>query len=459
MKKKSIIALFLALALSLTACSEEMQVEEIGQQAEEQIEEPGEQAEQQTEEQGQQAEEPEHQIEQESGQEENAPTEERALAPSPTDYVSEEEMELADMWQDSKEDSIANVMRKAERGEKVTVVVIGGSITQGTISSGSSDSSVENKRCYADIFFSWWEETFPQTEFEFINAGIGATDSYLGVHRVQSDVLDYNPDIVLVEFAVNDINSDFYKKTYDNLVRIIAKNENKPALLLLFMAQTNGACAQENQSNIGFSYSMPMVSYGNVIKEMMETGKYSENELSSDEVHPSALGHAITGEIIWKYLNSVYADLEGYGEPEPLEIPAVTQESYTNARILDSTQIKPESSRGFEEKEVFFAFPNDWTCEEGGGEIRFTAAFANFGVLYYRQIDGKGGQYEVYVDGNMEAVLDADFEGGWGNYADVQECFTSDEVKEHEIVIKEKEDSTGSFFTILGLMLSDGAGD
>ncbi|MDE5865418.1 MAG: SGNH/GDSL hydrolase family protein, partial [Lachnospiraceae bacterium] len=349
--------------------------------------------------------------------------------------------------------------KKAAQGEKVTVAVSGGSITQGTISSGSSDSLVENKRCYADIFFSWWKETFPQTEFEFINAGIGATDSYLGVHRVQTDVLDYNPDIVLVEFAVNDANSVFYKKTYDNLVRIIAKSGNEPAILLLFMAQTNGAGAQENQSNVGFSYSMPMVSYRNVIKEMMETGKYSDKELSSDEVHPSALGHAIAGEIIWKYLNSIYADLEEYGEPEPLEKPAETKECYANARILDSEQIKPESSSGFEEKEVFFSFPNDWTCEEGGGEIKFTASFANLGVLYYRQIDGNGGQYEIYVDGNMEAVLNADFKGGWGNCAEAQECFTSDEVKEHEIVIKEKEDSTGSSFTILGLMLSDGAGN
>ena len=438
MKKKSMIAIISALASSLTACGEGIQAEDSGQQAEQQMEDSGQQAEPESEQEG------------------YTPKTGISLAPSPTDYVSEEEMELADMWQGSKEDSIAKVIKKAAQGEKVTVAVIGGSITQGTISSGSSDSLVENKRCYADIFFSWWEETFPQTEFKFINAGIGATDSYLGVHRVQTDVLDYNPDIVLVEFAVNDANSVLYKKTYDNLVRMIAKSANEPAILLLFMAQTNGAGAQENQSNVGFSYSMPMVSYRNVIKEMMETGKYSDRELSSDEVHPSALGHAIAGEIIWKYLNSIYAQIEEYGEPEPLEKPAVTKECYANARILDSEQIKPESSSGFEEKEVFYIFPNDWTCEEGGGEIKFTASFANLGVLYYRQIDGNGGQYEVYVDGNMEAVLNADFNGGWGNCAEAQECFTSDEVKEHEIVIKEKEDSTGSSFTILGLMLSDG---
>lgn len=425
MKRKGMIAILFAVLFTLAACGSSMQEEQIGNQ--------------------------------EAPQEEQTLQNEILSVPSHTDYVSDEEMALADMWQGSEENAIAKVMKKAAQGEKVTVAVIGGSITQGTISSGSSDSSVEKTRCYADIFFSWWEETFPQTEFEFINAGIGATDSYLGVHRIKEDVLDKNPDIVLVEFAVNDGSSVFYKKTYDNLVRTIVKNENEPAILLLFMAQTNGSGAQYNQSSVGFSYSMPMLGYGNVINEMMESGKYSEKELSGDVVHPSALGHAITGEIIWKYLNSIYENMEEYDEPEPFEMPAVTKECYANARILDSKKIKPESSSGFEEKEVFYAFPNDWSCEESGGEIRFTASFANLGVLYYRQIDGNGGQYEVYVDGNMEAVLDADFKNGWGNCAEAKECFTSDEVKEHEIIIKEKEDSTGNSFTILGLMLSDGA--
>lgn len=412
MKKNSIMAFLVAACLCLTACGGEMQAKS-----------------------------------------------EKLPAAPPTDYVSEEEMQLADMWKNSKEDTIAKVMKKAAQGEKVTVAVIGGSITYGTISSGSSDSSVEHKKCYADIFFSWWEETFPQTEFEFINAGIGATDSYIGVHRVRADVLDYKPDIVLVEFAVNDSNSIFYKKTYDNLVRMIAKSENEPAVLLLFMAQTNGAGAQENQSAIGFAYSLPMLSYRNVMKEMIESGRYSDKELSGDVVHPSALGHAITGEIIWRYLNSIYADIEEYQEPDSPEQTSVMKECYANARILDSDDIAPESVNGFENKEVFHDFPNGWSCEERGGEIRFRASFANFGVLYYLQTDGNGGQYEVYVDGNMEAVLDADFEGGWGNYAKAQECFTSDEAAEHEIIIKQKEDSAGSDFTILGLMLSDGAED
>lgn len=378
----------------------------------------------------------------------------RVVVPAPTDYVSEEEMALADCFKGSKEEALAKVMKKASQKEEVTIAVIGGSITQGTISAGNSDVAVADARCYADIFFSWWKENFPETEFTFINAGIGATDSYLGVHRVNEDVLKNEPDIVLIEFAVNDANTPFYKKTYDNLVRIIAGSETDPAVLLLFMAQTNGASAQENQSGIGFQYSLPMISYGNVMKEMLETGKYAEKDLSGDTVHPSALGHAITGEIIWKYLNSIYEDMDLYEEPEAWAKDAVTRECYTNAAILDALTLVPDSIDGFSEKKIMDAFPNGWSCEGEDGEIEFTLSFANLGVLYYRQTDGNGAQYEVYVDGEPAAVLDADFTDGWGDYAEAQECFTSDTAKEHKVVIKRKEDSTGDEFGILGILVS-----
>lgn len=380
----------------------------------------------------------------------------KAPALPATDYVSAEEMELADYWKGSKEDALAKVMKKAAQGEPVTIAVIGGSITQGTISKGAQDQEISEKKCYADLFFSWWTTTFPDTEFTFVNAGIGATDSYLGVHRVKEEVLFTEPDLVLVEFAVNDSNTQFYKKSYDNLIRTILKSENAPAVLLLFMAQANIESAQENQSIIGFSYSLPMVSYRNVIKEMTETGKYSEKDLSGDTVHPSALGHAITGEILWKYLNSVYQNIDNYTEPEDFTKDAVTKECYTNARILDSEKITPNETVGFEESSVFPAFPHGWSCEDENGEIRFTASFANLGILYYCQTDGEGGQYEVFVDGESTAVLDADFKGGWGNYAKTQECYISEQAAEHEVIIKRKEDSTGNAFTLLGLLLSDG---
>jgi lysophospholipase L1-like esterase len=373
-----------------------------------------------------------------------------------TSYVSDEEMAKADLWSKVSDNAaIAAVMRKAAAGEKVTIACIGGSITQGTISNGSDDAEVGFKTCYADLFHQWWTETFPDTEIEFINAGIGATGSYIGVHRVQKDVLDYDPDLVLVEFSVNDDGSNFTKTTYDNLVRRIYQADSNPAVLLLFMGQTSGSTAQETDVLVGYNYQTPMVSYINVINDMMLNGVYSAEQLSGDTVHPSALGHAIVGEILWKYLNNVNAYRDTYEEPAEFTAEAVTNDKYLNAQILDSSNVTPTDLGDFEESSKFSAFPNDWSCTEGDGDLTFTINCKNLGLLYYCTTDGKSGQFEVYVDGELTKTLDADFTDGWGNYAESAEVYTSDEAAEHTIVIKKAADSTGDAFTVLGLLVSE----
>lgn len=373
-----------------------------------------------------------------------------------TDYISDEEMARADLWTKVTDNSaIAAVMRKAAAGEKVTIACIGGSITQGTISNGADDAGVGFKTCYADIFHEWWTDTFPDTEIEFINAGIGATNSYLGVHRVQADVLDYEPDLVLVEFSVNDDGSNFTKVSYDNLVRRIYQAESSPAVLLLFMGQTNGSTAQDTDLLIGYNYMTPMVSYVNVINDLMIEGVYTAEQLSGDVTHPSALGHAIVGEILWKYMNNVNAYRDTYDEPEAFDEKPVTRDKYTNAKILDSKSITPDDLGDFAESSKFSVFPNDWTCEEGEGNLTFTVTCKNLGIMYYCTTNGQSGQFEVYVDGEKASTLDADFSGGWGNYAETAEVYTSDEAAEHTIVIKKAADSTGDVFTVLGLLVSE----
>lgn len=371
-----------------------------------------------------------------------------------TDYVSDEEMALADQWPSCDDRALAAVMRKAAKGEKVTIACIGGSITQGTISNGKKDSEVGFKKCYADIFFEWWKTTFPDGDFEFINAGIGGTDSYLGVHRVEKDVLEHKPDLVLVEYSVNDADSVFYKRSYDNLVRKILFSESKPAVMLLYMAQTNGSTAQGSHVFVGFNYKLPMVSYSNVISDMMSNSIFTAEELSGDTVHPSTLGHAITGEIIWKYLNGVYEVCDSLEEPKEFSESPVTKDVYLDATILDSTNITPDSLGSFKEQKVCDWFPNGWVCSEGDGEITFTAEFRNLGILYYDTVDGKSGQFEIYVDGESVRTINADFPGGWGNAITADEVYTSDEKAEHTVVIKKAPDSTGDVFDLLGLLAS-----
>ena len=52
--------------------------------------------------------------------------------------------------------------------------------------------------CYVSQVYKWWYEAFPFAKINVINAGVGGTSSYLGVHRVDAELLAHKPDLVFM---------------------------------------------------------------------------------------------------------------------------------------------------------------------------------------------------------------------------------------------------------------------
>lgn len=344
---------------------------------------------------------------------------------------------------------LAAAMKKAENGEKVTVGVIGGSITQGS-------SATNQNNCYASLFKKWWEEKFPSAEINFVNAGIGGTNSYLGVHRVDDQLLAHNPDVVIVEFSVNDTDKTMNKYSYDSLVRKILSYETNPAVMLLFTTQENGTSLQDTHKEIGAAYNLPMISYREVVYQEVAAGTLDWKAISPDNIHPNDAGHGIIGQIIDRYLNEVYDKLDTItDEPTAFTADGYTNDYFKNAKMLGADDITATASEGFEviESGFYHQFPNNWKTETGG-TLTFDVECQNFGVFFLCTTDGKSGTYEVYVDGERKGKLDADFTGGWGTYGNTQQITLSKETAKHTIEIKPAENSTDKGITIIGLMIS-----
>jgi lysophospholipase L1-like esterase len=74
----------------------------------------------------------------------------------------------------------------------------------GEIKVGYLGGSITAQAGYRVKSLAHFRTMFPAAKFSEINAAIGGTGSDLGVFRVQQDVLDQHPDLLFVEFAVND---------------------------------------------------------------------------------------------------------------------------------------------------------------------------------------------------------------------------------------------------------------
>ncbi|WP_440300638.1 SGNH/GDSL hydrolase family protein [Huintestinicola butyrica] len=345
---------------------------------------------------------------------------------------------------------LAKAMKKAANGEDITVGVIGGSITQGS-------SATDHNNCYAELFHKYWVEKFPQSNVNFVNAGIGGTNSYLGVHRVDTQLLDSKPDAVIVEFSVNDTDKLMNKYSYDSLVRKILNCDSQPAVMLLFTTQEDGTSLWETHKEIGAAYDLPMLSYRAVVYPEVSAGTLDWKDISPDNIHPNDEGHKLIGQLVSRYLDSVYDDLDNIDDSSvAFDTPAYTADYYKDAKMLGASDIAPQEISGFEQggNSVYpELFPDNFVTE-GEGYLKFETECKCLGFFYLKKVDGKGGKYDVYVDGERKGTLDADFKGGWGNYGETQQILISKDSEKHTVEIKLAEGSTNTSLTILGIMES-----
>ncbi|MCX7009720.1 MAG: SGNH/GDSL hydrolase family protein, partial [Kiritimatiellaeota bacterium] len=102
---------------------------------------------------------------------------------------------------------LPNFLARAAAGGELGVAYFGGSITAAN--------------GWRPKTFAWFKQAYPKAQFKEINAAIGGTGSDLGVFRNQHDVLQHKPNLVFVEFAVNDGGADPVRiqQTMEGIVR------------------------------------------------------------------------------------------------------------------------------------------------------------------------------------------------------------------------------------------------
>ena len=159
---------------------------------------------------------------------------------------------------------IKSCMRRAQDGEELTIGFFGGSITQGCLAS-------VHEKSYAKRVYDWWQETFPQADFHYVNGGIGGTTSHFGVSRVVQDLLMYQPDMVFVDFSVNDREEEIFKETYEGLIRRILGWQTRPAVLILNnVYYDTGRNVQTYHNEVADWYHVPHVSMKDTLYQRMK---------------------------------------------------------------------------------------------------------------------------------------------------------------------------------------------
>lgn len=371
---------------------------------------------------------------------------------------------------------IQKAIQKAKSGEQVTLAYIGGSITQGA---GATPIHTE---CYAYKSWKLFQKNFAvKDNVKFIKAGVGGTPSELGMLRFDRDVLRKNeqPDIVIIEFAVNDEGDETKGDCYESLVRKVLNLPWKPAVVLLFSVFANDWNLQERLNSVGNLYDLPMVSIKDAVVPQFEKNSLTKNQFFYDMFHPSNIGHTIMADCLnylFEQCNNIKGlrknkFIKGLIDEEILQrmlqqSPAIGN-SFEQVHLMD----KKDIYAGAEIDEGAFTecdtelqciemddslipvpeFPYNWMYSGTSSEDAYFEMKINCKALLLIFKDSgetNVGKSDVFVDG--EYCLCADPHVNNWLHCNTVILLNEKETKEHVIRIEIPMEERKKYFTILG---------
>ena len=358
---------------------------------------------------------------------------------------------------------LKKVIERARQGEEITVATIGGSITEGA-------AARIYPECWAVRFATRFGMAFGTEEganVRLVNAGVGGTPSPFGYMRYRRDIIDRVPeedpdglpDVVVIEFSVNDWEEPTKHRCFESMVREILDAPNEPAVILLFAVFRNGFNLQQDLRKIGDRYGLMMVSikdgiFGHIGKELKQEGFFA------DEYHPTSLGHRIMTDCLMQAVrDAAEADTD---EPADTDVKPVYGTDFMGLKTVfgdTETDGFTVDRGGFRSTDMnsYRNGPVGWVCGKNffhdAGDpaepLKITGVFRKCLVAWKASSDPAFGTAVILVDGRAVRTLRGG-EGKWGQ-SEVVLALDEREPAEHTLEIRVTEEGKKFTVTAVGL--------
>ena len=232
---------------------------------------------------------------------------------------------------------IKRVLQQLRDGKPTTIAFLGGSITQGA---GAVPSQ---EMCYArKTYEAICERYTPDhgAHVRYIKAGVGGTPCQLGIIRYDRDITRdgaVQPDLIIVEFAVNDEADETKGLMHESLIQKIWSAPNEPAVVMLFSVFANDWNLKDRLAPIGWRHELPMVNVLDAVSPQFRVGVGERSVITRrqyfyDVFHPSNSGHRIMRDCLMYMLDRLDKQQEG---PAPKELAPYYGFDFAETKLLD----------------------------------------------------------------------------------------------------------------------------
>ena len=242
---------------------------------------------------------------------------------------------------------LKNAGAKFEREKNGTVAFLGGSITYNP--------------GWRDSICHYLQRRFPETNFEFIAAGIPSMGSTPGAFRFERDVLSKGQvDLLFEEAAVNDATNGRSKteqvRAMEGIIR--AAKQSNPAMDMVIMHFVDPEkmatyragdipAVIQNHNIVADHYEIPTIDLAKEVTERIDNGEFSWAEDFRD-LHPSPFGQKVYAHSMKAFLDEAFSKrLQSKMKVQAGALPSpIDPHSYQQGYLVEAT--KARYGRGWE---------------------------------------------------------------------------------------------------------------
>lgn len=324
------------------------------------------------------------------------------------------------------------------------VVFLGGSITE-----GAGASKYQNSYTY--IVGQYLKNLHSNEKVNIINGGISGTGSHFGLFRLRKDVIDKNPQLVFIEFSVNDRIETSYRAavTMEGILRQLSKMKSKPSVVLLITPTGLADACGSVHKRISYYYGVPVIDIQDYIFKHIGMNDYTWGDISIDNLHPNDKGHTIYAEYI---VNTIEKNFDIINVRPVSKLKTITGYEFKNPDIVSYE--KAEFYGHWREEFFHMSQINAAAVSDTVGDfIEFK--FSGRCIAITTLLSDENGSIEINIDG-VNYFLDL-YSNSKPNFSIVINIFNlSDDC--HDMIIKvsnKKNPKSKGYKVIIGGFLID----
>lgn len=323
-------------------------------------------------------------------------------------------------------------LKKALEKKDVKLAFVGGSITKGWDGKGYLEEN------YTNHVMKHMSEKYPDKNFTASNLSTESANSFIGLSITSKVIDEILPDIVFLEYAVNNECGHDHIVSYESLVKRMLSLPSSPAVVLVFLINKSLYTSQGYMKRIGTHYSLSSVSVADSMKIMLEEG-FDWAEYSDDVIHPNLWGHRFIADCVINALD-ISADSENeeqYTIPAPLYSLEYSDYLSVNAA---SDKIQTEGFESVECSDYGEYFSKGISSLKGskGAKVKFEGEFKNLFAAFVHDKTEKFSDADIYIDGEKKGVLQGKSIYGWGNVT-LRNIHSFDSKGHHSVELRVKD--------------------